>query len=489
MFKTVFKLLFVIPLWFAVSLSSAVAFEVEVFAPSGHVAEVTAVAVSPDGRYVLSGSNDKTLKLWEISSGKEISTFTGHSGSVSSVAFSYDGRFAVSTGHGDKTVRLWDVSAGKEIKMLVMPVQVADSAVFSRDGRYIISGGGIEEGVDLAHATFPVILWETFSGRNAGTFRGNQSTITFIAISPNGKYILIPGNWVDTSQTLQIIDLSTGRAIKTLRGHSGAVTTAAISPDGKYVVSGGDDGTLKLWNFSSGREKNTFKGHTGVVNSVVFSPDGEYILSGSKDNTLKLWNANSGREIRTLKGHARSVDAVAFLPDGKHAVSGSADKTVKLWDVNTGVEISRFLAEQEGQRTGRNQLTVQAIQGAWAPVEGFHHSYCAIDFYVTGSRIEAGVYTNISRCLGGPGAKTCRDGGKGYKRIPVAFDGEYLSFSYNITIGNWGCQSQGLREWRNSISFKLKVVSENLLSGTMPSDDGPGKKVEFHKRSSQPGVI
>lgn len=257
----------------------------------GHTGNIYSIAYSPDGKYALSGSLDKTLKLWDISTGKEIRTFLGHTGSVNSVAFSPDGKYAVSAGE-DNTLKVWDVSTSKEIRQL------------------------IAEGIGYG--------------------------IKSVSISPDGRYALSAGD------AIKQWDIATGKEIRIfIKEYSNAV---AFSPDGKYALSGVNiDNTLRLWEISTGKEIRTFKGHTNYITSVSFSPDGKYALSGSSDQTLKLWNIAKGREIRTFTGHTNSVSSVTFSPDGKNAVSGSSDGTVRIWDISTGKEVVQMVRFTDGE--------------------------------------------------------------------------------------------------------------------------------------------
>jgi len=291
--------------------------------PVGHTDLVWSVAISPDGRYALSGSRDKTLKLWNVSSGAEIRTFQGHTASVRSVAFSHDGSYALS-GSDDNTLKLWEVSNGVEIRTFQGHTAYVRSVAFSHDDRYALSGS--DDGT--------LKLWEVSSGAEIRTFQRHTNSVSSVALSPDGLYAL--SGSIDN--TLKLWEVSSGDEIRSFQGHTDFVRSVAFSPDGRYALSGSLDKTLKLWEVSSGAEIRTFQGHTDSVYSVAFSPDGRYALSGSQDKTLKLWEVSSGDEIRTFQGHSDWVLSVAFSTDGSKALSGSID-TLKLWEVSSGAEI------------------------------------------------------------------------------------------------------------------------------------------------------
>jgi WD40 repeat protein len=268
------------------------------------------VAFSPDGQTIVSGSKDKTLKLWDTS-GNFLDTLSGHQDDVTAVAFSPDGQTIVS-GSKDKTLKLWNTS-GNLLDTLSGHQEAIYAVAFSPDGKTIVSGSDDNT----------LKLWDT-SGNLLDTLSGHQEAIYAVAFSPDGKFILSGSR----DKTLKLWNTS-GNLLDTLSGHEDDVTAVAFSPDGQTIVSGSRDKTLKLWN-TSGNLLDTFSGHQEAIYAVAFSPDGKFILSGSWDKTLKLWDT-SGNLLHTFSGHEDAVFAVAFSSDGKRIVSGSWDKTLKLW--------------------------------------------------------------------------------------------------------------------------------------------------------------
>ncbi len=306
--------------------------EIRTLGHTDTIYSVCSVAFSPDGRYALAGSV-VSMKLWEVSSGREIRTFQGHAKGVYSVAFSPDGRYALS-GSDDKTMKLWEVSSGREIRTFQGHTDWVVSVAFSPDGRYALAGSG----------DTTMKLWDVSSGREIRTFQGHTDRVTSVGFSPDGRYALSAGSW---DKTMKLWEVSSGKEIRTFQGHTLGVDSVALSPDGRYALSVSMDKTMKLWEVSSGREIRTFQGHTLGVWSVAFSPDGRYALSGSFA-TLKLWEVSSGREIRTFQGHTGWVVSVAFSPDGRYALSGSYDGTMKLWEVSSGQEMRTFQGHKSG---------------------------------------------------------------------------------------------------------------------------------------------
>jgi serine/threonine protein kinase len=295
---------------------------------TGHSSSVASVAFSPDGKVLASGSWDGTTKLWEVKTGREINTLNGHSrrglfdsfhfDSVNSVAFSPDGKVLASgSGYRDKTIKLWEVKTGREINSLTGHSTTVNSVAFSPDGQVLASGSGDNT----------IKLWEVKTGREINTLSGHSYSVHSVAFSPDGKVLASGSN-----NNIKLWEVKTGREINDLSGHSHAVVSVAFSPDGKVLASGSNN-NIKLWEVKTGREIKTLTGYSHYVESVAFSPDGQVLASGSDDKTIKLWEVKTGREIKTLNGHSDFVESVAFSPDGQVLASGSRDNTIKLWRV------------------------------------------------------------------------------------------------------------------------------------------------------------
>ncbi|CAG7845863.1 Uncharacterized WD repeat-containing protein alr2800, partial [Serendipita indica DSM 11827] len=312
----------------------------------GHTGSVNAVAFSPDGRRVVSGSDDRTVRLWDVETGAQIgSPLEGHTDYVRSVAFSPDGQRIVS-GSDDRTVRLWDVETGAQIgSPLEGHTHYVRSVAFSPDGQRIVSGSDDRT----------VRLWDVETGAQIGSpLEGHTHYVRSVAFSPDGQRIVSGSD----DRTVRLWDVETGAQIGSpLEGHTGSVNSVAFSPDGQRIVSGSSDRTVRLWDVETGAQIGSpLEGHTGwkrahrldprlkdiqaAVMSVAFSPDGQRIVSGSSDRTVRLWDVETGAQIGSpLEGHTDSVRSVAFSPDGQRIVSGSDDRTVRLWDVETGAQI------------------------------------------------------------------------------------------------------------------------------------------------------
>ena len=292
-----------------------------------HSAGINSCVFSPDGKTFVSASSDNTLKLWDVSTGKEIHAFTGHQGYVNSCAISPDGKTIVSASK-DHTLKLWDVSTGKEIHAFTGHKGPVLDCAISPDGKSIIS----------ASSDNTLKLWDVSSGKDIRSFIGHKDWVRRCAISPDGKTLVS----VSEDNTLKLWDVEKGKEIRDFTVHQGSVLDCALSPDGKTLVSASDDNVLKQWDIEKGKEIRFFSGHKGFVMGCTYSPDGKTLFSASYDHTLKQWDVSSGEEIRTFTGHKDSVWDCAISPDGEILVSASYDHTLKLWDVSSGKEIRAF---------------------------------------------------------------------------------------------------------------------------------------------------
>lgn len=249
----------------------------------GHENIVYSIGFDPTGRTLASVSQDSTLKLWDVTSGKLLHTLEGHENTVHSMAFDPTGRTLASAGQ-DNMLKLWDVSSGK-----------------------------------LFH-----------------TLKGHENTVHNLAFDPTGRTLASGGQ----DSTLKLWDVASRKLLHTLEGHENTVHSIAFDPTGRTVASAGQDNTLKLWDVSTGKLLRVFKGHENVILSVAFGPTGRTLVSGSKDQTIRLWEITNGKLLRILEGHISGVDAIAFSMDGRLFVSKSGDGSIRLWNCETWATVA-----------------------------------------------------------------------------------------------------------------------------------------------------
>jgi WD40 repeat protein len=299
----------------------------------GHAGAVTALSLSADGRFVLSGSVDHTIRLWEVGSGRPLRSLEVRGGSVQKVALSPDGRRALSRTEGG-VVQLWDLTTGQERRAFTVRADRMVAVAFSPDGRLAISGVPLPCAESLQQWAS---IWDVETGRvtqTLGVFLAEMESVSF---SPDGRRVLAAG----ADQLVSVWDLESGQRVLSLKGHLHFVKGAAFSARDRLIVSAGLDNALKLWDADSGKLVRTLDtGH--AVEAVALSPDGRFILSGGGDNALHLWDLSVGQEVRSFSGHESGVHAVAFSPDSRLALSVGRDERMRLWDVAAGREIQSF---------------------------------------------------------------------------------------------------------------------------------------------------
>ncbi|KAJ7501560.1 WD40 repeat-like protein [Mycena galericulata] len=316
-----------------------------------HDMGVTSVCFSPDGVQAITGSDDNTVRIWDLSTGKELHKLEGHEGSVNSVSFSPDGLHAIS-GSDDNTVRIWDVSTGEQLHKLEGHEDPVNSVSFSPDGLRAISGSDDNT----------VRIWDVSTGEQLHKLEGHENIVNSVGFSPDGLRAISGSN----DNTVRIWDVSTGEQLHKLEGHEGSVNSVSFSPDGLHAISGSDDNTVHIWDVSTGEQLHKLGGHQGAVNSVSFSPDGLHAISSSWDNTVRIWDVSTGEQLHELEGHEGIVTSVSFSPDGLRAISGSWDNTVCIWDVSTGEQLHKL----EGHENTVNSVSfspdgLRAISGSW----------------------------------------------------------------------------------------------------------------------------
>ena len=284
---------------------------------------VWAVAVSPNGRVIVSGNNDGTIRLLHKRHGKVLKVLAGHLAPVWSVAVSPDGR-TIASGSADNTIKLWNFYTGQLIRSWDGHKDGVFSVAFSPDGRTIASVGKDNT----------LKLWEVDDGVELETFKGLSDQVQSVAFSPD-RETLATGN---SDGIIKLWNWRTGELKQILRGDAEAIWSLAISPDGQTLASGSWDKTVKLWDISTNNESRqpsgsllrTLIGHSDRIQSLAFSPDGDKLASSDLSGTIKLWQTHTGEMAGTLKGHSTWVE-LAFNPQDQTLVSGSFDDTIKVW--------------------------------------------------------------------------------------------------------------------------------------------------------------
>lgn len=367
----------------------------------GHVAQINSVAFAPDGRTLATGSNDQTVKVWDLATGNERATLTGHTRVVTSVAFAPDGK-TLASASWDGTIKLWHLATGKELERSLQHTGSIWSVAFAPDGKLVASGGDDES----------VKLWNAETGQEHDTFAA-RGGIRSLAFAPDGKTLAVTLHHARL-RNVQLWDVDTRQLRATLEGHLTGCSCVAFTSDSQTLATGSHDRTVKLWHVATGEELATLQGHTKLVEAVAVSPDGKTLASADaiwnspeRPGDVRLWDLVTRKELAALREHQGGVFAVAFSPEGKTLATASSDGTVKLWDVSRPV-----LPAPEAIRELRR------FEGHKAPVRGV-----ALSFDVNSGqelhRITPGVVFSIAFAPDGRRARTAGEGVRLW-RLPAA---------------------------------------------------------------------
>ncbi|KAJ7824136.1 WD40-repeat-containing domain protein, partial [Mycena leptocephala] len=368
----------------------------------GHTGSVSFVAFSPDGARIVSGSWDHTICVWDSRVGKAVmEPIQGHTGFVQSVTFSPDGEHIVS-GSDDSTIRVWDARTGE---VVVEPIQghtdPVKSVAFSPDGECIVSGSDDKT----------IRVWDARTGKAVmEPIRGHTDSVQFVMFSPDGARIA-SGSY----HTIYVWDAKTGSTlVKRILDHTNFVRSVAFLPNGVRIATGSWDHKICVWDARTGEAvMGPIQGHTGFVQSITFSPDGARIVSGSDDQTICVWDARTGETIvEPIQGHINAVNSVAFSPNGERIVSGSDDQTIRVWDARTGKApiqghtgfVLSVTFSPDGARivSGSNDKTI----GVWdartgmaimEPIQGHTSLVRSVAFSPNGAHIASGSNDNTIR--------------------------------------------------------------------------------------------
>ena len=294
----------------------------------GNTSNVCSAKFSPDGKRIVTAS-ENTAKVWDATTGNElISIFTGQKYGVNSAQFSHDGNRIV-TASNDNTAKVWDANTGSKLLSFKGHTDWVNSAQFSPDGNYIVTASN-----DKAAK-----VWDAKTGTEILSLNGHILQVICAYFGSHGNRILTASQ--DT--TAKVWDANTGKELFSLNGHTDKVNSAHFSPDGNRIITASYDNIAKVWDANTGKELFSLNGHTDKVNSAHFSPDGNRIVTASSDKTVKLWDPTMGLELLSLKGHTEAVNSAQFSPDGKRIVTAGHDGTVIIWD-------SRPIAESFAER-------------------------------------------------------------------------------------------------------------------------------------------
>lgn len=296
----------------------------------GHEKAVTSVVFSPSGKWVVSGSLDGTVRIWDVKSGVVKSVIRAHTGEVYSVSISVDERFIASASF-DQRVLISNLIDGKTAQIFSDFNGWCQNVVFSPDGKQIA----------VSTTDGRITVWNIENGKKTQSITAPSWQMA-LAWSPDGKYL------ASSLGSVTIWDVTTGQIVKTLRGHTYNISSLSYSPNGKFLASASLDKTVKIWNTESGEVLQTLEPGDFMrmvrgklvndeikvpVMAVVFSPDGKRVATAGADRLVTIWDVETGKIIEKMQGHIMTITDVDFSPDGKKVVSASLDQTIRIWDL------------------------------------------------------------------------------------------------------------------------------------------------------------
>jgi len=304
----------------------------------GHTDAISDLVLAGDGCSILTGADDATIRLWDASTGRCVRVFDGQTLQVTAVAVSSDGRWAVSgsknddfadfgEGNRSNTIRVWDVASGRLVRTFEKYTANVNALAVSADGKTVLAGSWNEE-TSQAGALANLLLRSRPDDRSAAA----MMLADHEQKAKSGFY----------EKAIRLWDIESGRCVRDFEKPPGTVNCVALSPDGRWAFGGIEkykrygDGSVRQWDVSSGRCIRVMEGHSEGTHCMAVSSDGSWLLSGGGDAALRLWDIASGRCLRVLEGHKSAVRSLAISPDNRLAVSSSGDGTIRLWKVESG---------------------------------------------------------------------------------------------------------------------------------------------------------
>jgi WD40 repeat protein len=497
-----------------------------------HHGPVLSLSFSPDNRWLASADNDGLVRIWEVTTRRLIRTLDRQPHAITGLAFSpQDSQILASVSADDGAVKIWNLTTGIPLHTFpeagwqiafspdgrrlaaAVPAHLsiwdvttgvqlqptfpdaANEIVFSPDGRYVASGGDVTSErtwEEVPSQKQYVKIWDTLTGKFAGSLRGHTRMVLGLAYSPNGQR-LASASW---DGTVRLWDTATGQVVHILDGRHGELFTVAFSPDGKRLAAGGFDRTVKVWDAITGQELLILRGHTGPVRKVAFSPNGWLLASASDDGTVRIWDATpltpaeskAEYEQLSLPGD-HPFHGVAFSPDGRQLATASDDGSVRVCDAVVGHELCRLKGHNfpafhvayshDGQRlavasydgTGTIWNVRQALEQGEAtqPQVRFpkvHATLRCLAFSADDGQVAVAEYF---------GAVSIRDTAKGKEKIPALFPaGDRVAYSSDgRLLATAGLPDKTVKIWDAATGKPVRILvgHTDLVRGVAFSPD------------------
>jgi WD40 repeat protein len=307
---------------------------------------INVIALSADGKTLVTASRDRTVKVWSVADKKDVQTLKGHTDNVKGMLlvgdkiYASNGKWSKEKKAWEGEIKVWDAKAGKEIKTFKGHGEALQWLAASKDGKLIAS----------ASEDKTVIVREADTGKETATLKGHGATIHAVAFSPDGKKLATAcadGSvklWDAAGKELATFKVETtvekvepkGKdpkgKVTTVKEPGRDFTAVVFSNDSKRLFAASLDGLVKIYDTEANKEAQEIKAGEGIW-AVALSPDGTKLATGGWDQSIKIWDATTGKELQTIKAHLGTVTALVFTPGGAQVVSAGNDGMVKIWDL------------------------------------------------------------------------------------------------------------------------------------------------------------
>ncbi|AFZ34935.1 WD-40 repeat-containing protein [Stanieria cyanosphaera PCC 7437] len=289
-----------------------------------HQTSVDSLLFTPDNQTLISGggTNDPEMRFWSVATGEQLTQVRAQRTAILAMAMSRDGKILISGGE-DAGINFWDWETGKYQTTLLSHQNSVTSLAIAPDNQVLVSGG--LDGIKVWNLAYspqrPIYTLAEI---------GNPTNV--LSISPNG-YLLASGNG---DGIVKFWNLRTGTLVSEFTAHQQTITGLVFSEDGNSLITASHDRTIKIWDLASGQLLKTLQGHTGMIRAIALHPDEQILASGGNDGIF-LWNLQNGEVITQLQEHHNWIQSLAFSPNGKYLASGGFDATVKIWTGVAGI--------------------------------------------------------------------------------------------------------------------------------------------------------
>jgi len=368
----------------------------------GHAQTVDDVVFAPDGRHLITTSDDATIRLWDMKSGG-VRVLTGHTDEVWRLTFSPDGRSFATAGK-DRTARIWNLDTGESRVLAGHPGPV-DTVAYTPDGQHLVV---TNRGDAL------VRIWNVASGTLERTLQTGLRPLSMLALSPDGRYALV--HELEGSRA-QIMDLKTGASH--MLEHEGTVKAIAFSPRGNLAVTGGLDETVRAWDPRTGQGRILGQ-RLGGISYLAFSRDGAQLAAGTSEGQLRLWNLDTGKSD-LVGSHEGRINEILFSRDGRLVATSSDDRSARLWELSTGH--GRSLRGHQGAAYSMDF----SLDGQWLAVGSYDSTTRVYSVKGAANRVLAKTPVALNTLVASPsGHHLATKGGDGVLHLLEAATGSSL---------------------------------------------------------------